>query len=100
MGRADLDCGVACPADAVLKALVSLRSRRREWSTAEIDGTPLLLSRDVGAAVVGFVRPFAVIPDWALLLEPASRSLFVMHGCEQFRSRDMVLGPVDELVRM
>ncbi len=67
---------------------VLLRRRRRGWTRATVDGTPVVLSRDVGPAVVGLLRSEIVLPAWVLDLDPAVRRLMVAHEEEHLRAGD------------
>lgn len=61
---------------------------RRRWEPARLAGVPVYLSRDVGPAVVGFLRPRIVFPRWALAVDRSLRHLMVRHEEEHLRGRD------------
>jgi hypothetical protein len=65
--------------------------RRRQWHASVVDGVPVLISRDVGPAVVGVIRPQIVIPPWVLTLAPQQRTLVLAHEQEHARARDPLL---------
>lgn len=69
-------------------AALRLAAQRRRWLSARVDGTDVLIASDVGPAVVGTVRPAIVLPLWALSIEPALRSLILLHEREHLRARD------------
>lgn len=77
---------------AVLLALaamgVVLARRRRRWAAAEVDGVPVLVSPDVGPAVVGLFRSRIVLPAWALAAEGEARRLVLEHEREHVRAGD------------
>ena len=56
-----------CSAGMLLVLLahaVWLRTRRRHWRQASLLERNVLLTADVGPAVVGFLRPTIVVPEW------------------------------------
>lgn len=69
-------------------AHVRLRRRCDGWAHAEVDGTPVRLSADVGPAVAGVRRAAIVLPDWALDAPPAVVRLMLEHEREHVRARD------------
>lgn len=77
---------------AVLLALgmmgVVLARRRRGWVPAEVDGVPVLVSADVGPAVVGLLRSRIVLPAWTLEAGEEARRLVLEHEREHVRAGD------------
>jgi TonB family protein len=77
---------------AVLLALAAmglvLARRRRAWSAAVVDGVPVLVSPDVGPAVVGLLRSRIVLPAWALAADEEARRLVLEHEREHVRAGD------------
>lgn len=73
----------------------ALRRAERGWRAEELEGTPVLVSRDVGPAVLGVIRPRIVVPEWLLGLEADMRRLMLLHE-EQHRAagdpRTLLLG--------
>lgn len=65
-----------------------LHGRRREWRDAEVDGRRLLVSPDVGPAVVGWRRMQIVVPAWVLGLDRESREIVLAHEEEHIRRHD------------
>lgn len=61
-----------------------LRRRRRSWRQ---EGD-LLVSADVGPAVVGFFRCRVVIPEWSLELGAEQRELLLAHEAEHLKAHD------------
>ena len=74
----------------LLRAAIALRRRRRQWRHADLDGEAVLLSTDIGPAVVGAIRPRVVVPEWTLSLDPAPRALMLRHEREHIRARDPI----------
>ncbi|AHG92072.1 TonB family protein [Gemmatirosa kalamazoonensis] len=72
----------------VARGASGLARARRSWRAHEVDGTPVLVTDDVGPAVVGLRRPAIVLPEWALALDAPLRALVVRHEQEHVRARD------------
>jgi bla regulator protein blaR1 len=62
--------------------------RRRGWAGGEVDGVSVLLSDDVGPAVVGLVRSRIVMPRWALDMGGVERTMMLRHEEEHVRAGD------------
>lgn len=69
----------------------TLVARCRRWRTEVVDGVPVLVSEDMGPAVVGFVRSRIVVPDWALTADGTLRRLMLTHEREHVRAGDPAL---------
>jgi len=67
---------------------IALRGRRRQWRGAELDGHAVLVSPNVGPAVVGVTRARIVIPEWALSLDRRARAMMLRHEAEHVAVRD------------
>jgi hypothetical protein len=65
--------------------------RRRIWRRTTVDGIPVLVSRDVGPAVVGFLNTAIVVPAWVLELDTARRRLVLAHEVQHKRAGDAPL---------
>ena len=61
-----------------------LARMRRSWRSA--DG--VLVSQDVGPAVIGFLRCQVVIPEWSLQLAPEQREMLLAHEAEHLLAHD------------
>ena len=70
---------------------ITLRRRRRQWRAAEIDGHAVMVSANVGPAVVGVTRARIVIPEWTLSLDRTARALMLRHETEHIAARDPVV---------
>ncbi|HET7231399.1 MAG TPA: M56 family metallopeptidase [Longimicrobium sp.] len=66
----------------------ALRRRRRGWTAAEVDGVPVLVSPNVGPAVVGLLRSCIVLPRWAVDADERARALVLEHEQEHVRAGD------------
>ncbi|HEU4642168.1 MAG TPA: M56 family metallopeptidase [Gemmatimonadaceae bacterium] len=85
---------VALPAAALLLLagiLVRLHRARRAMRATVVDGVPILLSHDIGPALIGFWRYRVVLPDWALALPDEERRIVIAHEMEHARARDPLL---------
>jgi len=69
-------------------AALRLRTLRRGWRRATIDGRAVLVSDNVGPAVAGLWRSRVVLPEWALGLGEGERRLMLAHEEEHVRARD------------
>ncbi|HYH82848.1 MAG TPA: M56 family metallopeptidase [Longimicrobium sp.] len=78
----------AAAALALAGMACALARRRRAWSAAEVDGVPVLVSADVGPAVVGLFRSRIVLPRWAVEAEAGARALVLRHEQEHVRAGD------------
>jgi beta-lactamase regulating signal transducer with metallopeptidase domain len=70
---------------------VRLSRKNRRWSSAVVDGVPVLVSHDLGPAVIGALRYHIVLPEWALTLSPAERDLILAHEREHAAAGDPLL---------
>jgi hypothetical protein len=65
-----------------------LRRHQQGWRSAVVSGERVLLSADVGPAVVGALRPRIVLPAWVLELDESVQRLIVLHEREHVRAGD------------
>jgi hypothetical protein len=75
-------------ASALAGGLAATAVRARRWRATDLDGVPVLQSRDVGPAVVGVYRHRIVVPAWARSLEPEKRAMLLRHEQEHVRAGD------------
>ena len=68
--------------------LVATAIASRRWRPEVVDGVPVLLSRNVGPAVIGVRRSRIVLPRWALTLSPEQRGMMLRHEQEHLRAGD------------
>ena len=78
-------------ASALVGGLVATALRARRWRAGEIDGVPVLRSRDVGPAVIGVLRHRIVVPAWTASLDEAQRSMLLRHEQEHVKAGDPTL---------
>ncbi|WP_243049581.1 M56 family metallopeptidase [Dyella sp. RRB7] len=62
---------------ALCLSAVMLHRRKRRWKQAKLGGKPVLVTPDVGPAVVGLLRPKIVVPIW-LMQAPVAQQQWVM----------------------
>jgi beta-lactamase regulating signal transducer with metallopeptidase domain len=67
---------------------VFLSVRQRTWREVTVDGTRVLVSAQMGPAIVGVLRPRIVLPAWAIEMNPDERALILAHESEHLRVGD------------
>jgi TonB family protein len=72
-------------------SVLRLRRARAAWREGRVDGTPVLVSSDVGPAVLGVFRHRIVLPAWVLARNDEARELILAHEREHVRARDPLL---------
>lgn len=70
---------------------LGLRRQRAGWERSSVLGRSVYLSPRCGPAVAGFVRPWIVLPRWALGLPDRDLGLVVLHEEEHLRARDSLV---------
>ncbi|HEV8235234.1 MAG TPA: M56 family metallopeptidase [Gemmatimonadaceae bacterium] len=73
------------------RGVVMLRRTSSTWTPAEIDGTPVRLSSNVGPAVIGLRSMDVVLPEWILSLDAPLRAIVLKHEEEHRSARDPYL---------
>lgn len=68
-----------------------LRRLRATWDTRRVGDEDVLLSDDLGPAVVGLYRPRIVLPRWALALQMNELETVILHEREHREARDPAL---------
>ncbi|MBR1157254.1 M56 family metallopeptidase [Bradyrhizobium sp. JYMT SZCCT0428] len=63
----------------ILASGAHLSWRRRRWDRGHMAGTAVYISEDCGPAVVGFFRPYIVVPRWLTKLSPDEQELVIAH---------------------
>lgn len=76
---------------ALLVATARLVAMRRRWRRSVVDGRDVLISSDVGPAVVGLWSPRIVLPEWTLTLPSIERELILAHEEQHVRAKDPAL---------
>lgn len=72
---------------------MQLRGRLRSAVDGEVDGVSVTVTRDIGPAVVGIIRPRIAIPRWLLQQDAQTQKIVIAHEHEHMRAHDIrVLG--------
>ena len=75
----------------VFLSLLELHRRKRGWQRASLLGQPVLISSDVGPAVMGTFQPIIVLPEWVLGWSGSMQCLIMRHEREHLRAGDQWL---------
>jgi bla regulator protein BlaR1 len=77
---------------AMLLALVAsgihLMIRKRRWRQGTVSGASVLITEDVGPAVVGLARPLIVVPRWVTVALPSQQTAVIAHEQSHLEARD------------
>lgn len=65
--------------------------RRHRWPMRMVDSHCVGVSKDVGPAVVGLIRPTIVLPEWVLARAASEQRLIVAHEASHLLARDPLL---------
>jgi len=90
LGIAAVLCGSAAICYLALM-LGHLRRVARGCQTRELDGHRILVSDDIGPALIGIIRPRVVVPRWVLSLSEADRRGILAHELEHASAGDPAL---------
>ncbi len=71
--------------------VLTIRTRRlrAEWKEGRVRETSVLLSDDLGPAVVGFFNSIIVLPRWCREVDPDRQDLILAHELEHLRAGDL-----------
>lgn len=72
----------------LLGGSVHLALRKRRWQPATVAGMPVLVTADVGPAVVGFLRPCIVLPRWLTHAPRTHQAAVLAHEQSHIDARD------------
>jgi hypothetical protein len=72
-------------------AIVGMRRLTRDMPLSVIDGHRVLMSRDIGPALIGVVRARIVLPRWTAELSEGERRLVLAHEWEHAAAGDPLL---------
>src|SRR5690349_19243999 len=67
---------------------IHLFLRKRRWQRETVSGAPVLVTDDVGPAVVGLMRPRIVVPRWVTLALPTHQASVIAHEQSHLDARD------------
>jgi len=80
-------CIVLAAVRLLFDSLILYR-RRRRWIRGTVDDMAVLLSDDIGPAIVGIVEPMIVLPRWTESLTQHERALIIAHEREHIQAQD------------
>jgi beta-lactamase regulating signal transducer with metallopeptidase domain len=90
-----LGIGALLSGSAAICCLVAMMGRLRRIARAceeqELDGCRILISHDIGPALIGIVRPRIIVPRWTLSLSVADLRGILAHEREHASAGDPVL---------
>jgi beta-lactamase regulating signal transducer with metallopeptidase domain len=75
-------------AAGLIASAVQVYVRRRRWPMKMVHSHCVGVSKDVGPAVIGLIRPTIVLPEWVLTRSPQEQELIVEHEASHLRARD------------
>lgn len=77
-----------CMAAAFSLGVLVTSRRQRGWRSATVCGERVCVARDTGPAVIGFLRPRIVMPEWLLKMAPARQEHALAHERSHLQARD------------
>ncbi|MEP6834150.1 MAG: M56 family metallopeptidase [Gemmatimonas sp.] len=83
--------GVAVGLFVCIAAVWRMARTRPSWKNEHVNETPVLVSHDIGPALVGVLHYSIVVPQWAYSLEERARTLLLTHEREHARHYDPLL---------
>jgi beta-lactamase regulating signal transducer with metallopeptidase domain len=84
-------CASAALALGLASNWLRMRRKSRSWTHRTLDGTTVLVSDDIGPAVIGFRRPEIVLPEWLLSADRQVVHLAIAHETQHVLARDPLL---------
>ena len=75
----------------LLASGLRLRRLRRGWRTERVAGQPVLVSEEIGPAVVGLLDPVIVVPRWLLDSPLPEQELVIAHEQSHLEANDAPL---------
>jgi TonB family protein len=75
----------------LIRAYRALLRERARWQKARILGRDVYVSPDRGPAIAGVVRPWIILPRWALKLDEPELEMVLLHEEEHVRAGDSAL---------
>lgn len=76
---------------ALAGAHLSIRRKRAGWRAMSVEGRDVWISDEQGPAVAGVLRPWIILPAWALDLPRGQLRMVLLHEEEHVRARDGAL---------
>jgi bla regulator protein BlaR1 len=75
----------------VMAGMWQLRRQRLVWRQGTVCGAAVLISPDVGPAVLGVFRPQIVVPEWLVSAPLDTQRHVIAHECAHVQARDSAL---------
>jgi beta-lactamase regulating signal transducer with metallopeptidase domain len=72
----------------IVGSALALRRRRAGWIPLDLGTERVLVSDQLGPAVIGWTKLTTVIPRWAFTLDESARALMLQHESEHARAGD------------
>jgi beta-lactamase regulating signal transducer with metallopeptidase domain len=73
---------------ALVASGVQLFLRKRRWRRETVAGTSVLVTNDVGPAVVGLLSPKIAVPGWVTKAMPSQQAAVIAHEQSHLEARD------------
>ncbi|HEU5138290.1 MAG TPA: M56 family metallopeptidase [Steroidobacteraceae bacterium] len=73
---------------ALIVSGVQLFVRKRRWRVETVAGASVMVTEDVGPAVVGLLRPRIVVPRWVTMALPSHQVAVIAHERAHLEARD------------
>ncbi len=73
---------------ALIVSGIHLAVRQRRWRAGTVAGATVLITHDVGPAVVGLLRSRIVVPRWVTLALPSHQAAVIAHEQSHLDARD------------
>jgi bla regulator protein BlaR1 len=73
---------------ALIGSGVLLFLRKRRWRHETVSGASVLVTNDVGPAVVGLMRPRIVVPRWVTMALPSHQAAVIAHEQSHLEAHD------------
>jgi beta-lactamase regulating signal transducer with metallopeptidase domain len=84
---------------SLVRAMIALRRQLAQCSESETEFGRVLVARDGGPAVIGWLHPQIVIPSWVTTVDAQTQMLVLRHEAEHVRAGDTRLLLFGEVAR-
>lgn len=73
---------------ALVRSGLRIRAQRSGWRRADLYGSRVWVTEDLGPAVFGWHTPAILLPQWVLTLDGRAQELLMLHEREHMRAGD------------
>ena len=73
---------------ALVASGIALAVRKRHWRTDTVSGAQVYVTKGVGPAVVGLLRPRIVVPAWVTMALPRDQAAIIAHEQSHLKAGD------------